>query len=137
MSRSATTPRPALDTRRQLPPRKQERLPRRSWRSSLGAASAGLFGLAPHVLHHVGFLAGTALVAGSGGTAVFAALGLAVSTPMLLRLHRRFRTWKAPAIALAVFAVMFALSALVIGPAISGESSTTPPAPAVDHSSHH
>ena len=137
MSRPVTTPRPAPDTQRQPPPRKQARLPRRSWRSSLAAAGAGLFGLAPHVLHHVGFLAGTALVAGSGGTAVFAALGLVVSTPMLLRLHRRFRTWKAPAIALAVFAAIFALSALVIGPAISGESSTTPTPPSVDHSSHH
>ena len=139
MTRPATTLRPAPDS---APPPHQPpepgRRPRRSLRSSLAAAGAGLFGLAPHVLHHVGFLAGTALVAGSGGTAVFAAIGFAVSTPMLLRLHHRFGTWKAPAIALAVFAAMFALSAFVIGPAISGDDGTAAPnAPTVDHSSHH
>lgn len=65
--------------------------------------------MVPHVLHHVGFLAGTALVAGSGGTALFAALGLAASVPMLRRLYRRFGTWRAPAAGLALFAVMFTL----------------------------
>jgi hypothetical protein len=29
-----------------------------------------IVGLAPHVLHHVGLLAGTALIAGTGGTAL-------------------------------------------------------------------
>lgn len=94
-------------------------------------------GLAPHVLHHVGLLAGTALVAGSGGTALFAVLGLVASVPLLLRLRRRFGTWKAPAVGLAVFAGMFALSAFVIGPAINGEfGAASPSAPAVDHHSH-
>jgi hypothetical protein len=98
----------------------------------------GVLGLAPHVLHHVGLLAGTALVAGSGGTALFAVLGLVTSIPLLLRLRRRFGTWKAPALGLAAFAAMFALSAFVIGPAINGEfSSSSPSAPAVDHGSHH
>lgn len=95
----------------------------------------GVVGLAPHVLHHVGLLAGTALVAGSGGTALFAAVGLAATIPLLLRLHRRFGSWAAPAIALVVFAVMFALSAFVLGPAIS--DSPAPTAPVVDHGSHH
>jgi hypothetical protein len=94
--------------------------------------------LAPHVLHHVGLLAGTALVAGSGGTALFAAIGFAASTPLLLRLYRRFGTWRAPVIGLAVFAGMFALSAFVIGPAISGSGGGgNPSTPTVDHSSHH
>lgn len=88
-------------------------------------------------MHHVGLLAGTALVAGSGGTALFGAVGLTATTPLLLRLHRRFRTWAAPAIALGVFAVMFALSAFVLGPAISDSPAPAPTAPAVDHDSHH
>jgi len=79
-------------------------------------------GLAPHVLHHVGPLAGAALLAGATGTVLFAAIGFVAAIPFLLRLHRRFATWKAPAIALAVFVVMFSLSAFVIGPAITGGS---------------
>ena len=110
---------------------------RRVIRSALSGTAGGILGLAPHVLHHVGFLAGTALVAGSGGTALFAGLGLAMSAPMLLRLYRRFGTWRAPAIALVVFAAMFALSAFVIGPAISGSGGRSPTTPSVDHSSHH
>ena len=108
--------------------------PRRLWHALAGLVG-GVVGLAPHVLHHVGFLAGTALVAGSGGTALFGVLGLVASVPMLVRLHRRFRTWRAPAIALVVFAVMFSLSAFVIGPAISGNGETR--APATDHVDHH
>src|SRR6266487_2944543 len=60
----------------------------------------------------------TALITGAGGTALFGVLGLVASVPLLLRLRRRFGTWWAPAIGLAVFAVMFSLSAFVIGPAI-------------------
>lgn len=107
---------------------------RRAWHA-LTALVGGVLGLAPHVLHHVGFLAGTALVAGSGGTALFGALGLVASVPMLVRLHRRFRTWRAPAIALVVFAAMFSLSAFVVGPAISGNDE--PSSPATDHDVHH
>jgi len=95
-------------------------------------------GLLPHVLHHVGLLAGTALVAGSGGTALFGAVGLVASVPLLVRLHRRFGTWRAPAIGLLIFAAMFALSAFVIGPAISGSGGAEQPsAPTVDHTGHH
>ena len=117
------------------------------------AGIAVVVGLLPHVLHHIGFLAGTAVVAGAGGAALFAVLGLAASVPFLLKLYRRFGTWVAPVVALGVFAVMFALSAFVIGPAINGTDTasvpattpatviTTPPAPAADaptdHSSHH
>jgi predicted PurR-regulated permease PerM len=98
-------------------------------------------GLAPHVLHHVGLLAGAALIAGTGGTTVFAVVGLAAFTPLLLRLKRRFASWWAPVIGLAVFAVMFSVSAFLIGPAISGggadPSGGRPPAPPVNHSGHH
>jgi hypothetical protein len=89
-----------------------------------GTASTGIAaiaGLAPHVLHHVGLLAGVAFFAGATGTALFGVIGLALSIPLLLRLRRRFRTWWAPGIALAAMVAMFSLSALVIGPAISGE----------------
>ncbi len=113
----------------------------RAWWSALVGAIGAVVGLAPHVLHHIGLLAGTALVAGTGGTTLFALLGLVASVPFLLRLRRRFGTWWAPAIGLAVFAVMFAVSALLIGPAINGGADGTPgggqPSPSIDHSGHH
>lgn len=97
----------------------------------------GVLGLAPHVLHHIGLLAGTALVAGSGGTALFGVIGLVASGPFLWRLYRRFGSWRAPAIGLAVFAVMFSLSAFVLGPAISGGGESSAPAtPGVTHDEH-
>ncbi|WP_020575162.1 hypothetical protein [Actinopolymorpha alba] len=49
---------------------------------------------------------------------LFAALGLAAMLPLLIRLRRRFTTWWAPSIALAIFAVMFSMSTFVIGPAV-------------------
>ena len=109
---------------------------RERWNAATGVVAL-LVGLAPHVLHHVGALAGTAVVAGSGGTALFRALGLALSVPTLRRLHRRFGTWTAPAIGLAVFASMFALSTWVIGPAISGTEQPGSPSPTVEHDQHH
>jgi hypothetical protein len=109
---------------------------RQRWNAATGALGV-IAGLVPHVLHHIGVLAGTALVAGSGGTALFGALGLVLSLPMLLRLHRRFGNWTAPAIGLLVFAAMFALSTWVIGPALSGSGGSGPSAPTVDHGSHH
>ena len=114
----------------------------RAWWNTVVGALGTLGGLAPHVLHHVGPLAGTALLAGAGGTALFGALGFAASIPMLLRLRRRYRSWWAPAIALVIFAAMFALSAFVIGPAISGGDGGGAPAdnPAptsTEHTGHH
>lgn len=61
------------------------------WHSIVGAVGL-VMGLVPHVLHHVGLLAGTALVAGAGGTALFDVLGLE-SIPMLVHLYRRFGSW--------------------------------------------
>ncbi len=95
-------------------------------RSEIIAAWGAVSGVAPHVLHHVGPLAGSALVAGTVGRALFAGIGLAVSIPFLLRLRRRFNTWIAPAIALVVFVVAFTISTLLIAPLLtngqSGES---------------
>lgn len=118
---------------------------RLTWRDRLRALWSALvggiglaMGLVPHILHHVGFLAGTALVAGSGGVALFGALGFLFSVPMLLRLRRRFGTWRAPAIGLLIFALMFSLSAFVIGPKISGDSSAkSTSVPNKDHTKDH
>jgi hypothetical protein len=112
------------------------RTARRAW-AALVAAWGAVIGLAPHVLHHVGPLAGAALLAGAGGTVLFAAIGFVAAIPFLLRLHRRFRTWRAPTIALAVFAAMFSLSSFVIGPAISGEDSPSTPQPGIEQPSGH
>jgi hypothetical protein len=79
---------------------------RAAWHAVLGALGT-LVGLAPHVLHHIGLLAGTALVAGAAGTTFFGLLGLVAAIPLLLRLKRRFGSWWAPAIGLAVFVAMF------------------------------
>jgi hypothetical protein len=113
----------------------------------VSSALAVLLGLAPHVLHHAGPLAGAALLAGTGGSLLFGAIGLLAAIPFLLRVHRRCGNWRVPGALLALFTVMFSISAFVIGPAISGQSSggakpatnqTTPQAPASDsHAAHH
>jgi hypothetical protein len=56
--------------------------------------------------------------------------------PMLARLRRRFGTWAAPGAALALFATMFTVSTLWIGPAIRGDDAG-PAGQPTDHSSHH
>ena len=112
----------------------------RLW-GALVAAWGGLIGLLPHVLHHVGPLAGAALLAGATGRAVFGLIGFVAAIPFLRRLHRRFASWKAPAIALAIFVAMFSLSSFVIGPAISGsgDDSNRPSLeqPGGGHAGHH
>ena len=105
----------------------------RAWSAAL-AAWGGFVGLLPHVLHHVGPLAGTVLLAGATGRLLFAAIGFVAAIPFLRRLHRRFQTWRAPAIALAIFAAMFSLSSFVIGPAISGDAG--PARPGIEDDSH-
>ncbi|WP_240641374.1 hypothetical protein [Nocardioides ferulae] len=109
--------------------------------NALTALVGGIMGLLPHVLHHVGLLGGAVLVTGATGNVLFAVLGLVFSLPLLRRLYRRFGTWKAPAFALAVFALMFSISAFVIGPAITSEPAPdrTPvqtPTPQ-EHDEHH
>lgn len=111
---------------------------RRSVWTVITGVVGGVMGLAPHVLHHLGPLVGTALVAGTGGTVLFGVLGLAATIPLLVRLKRRFVSWWAPVIALAAFAVMFAVSSLVLGPLISGGGEPAPPAVTpTDHDTHH
>lgn len=104
--------------------------------------AGAVLGLAPHVLHHVGLIAGTAFVAGTGGNALLYVVGLALSVPMLVRIRRRFRTWLAPGVAVGVFTAMFLLSALVVGPAITGGGTTNDSpaptqAPTEQHTQHH
>jgi Kef-type K+ transport system membrane component KefB len=110
----------------------------RVWQGVVGIWGA-LVAVVPHVLHHVGPLAGAAILAGLGGRVLFFFLGLAVAFPMLRRLHRRFRTWAAPAIAVGVFALMYAGSTLVLGPLISDRlappNDGKPPSTTVDD--HH
>ncbi|KRF06757.1 hypothetical protein ASG88_19560 [Nocardioides sp. Soil777] len=106
------------------------------------AAVGAVMGLLPHVLHHVGLLGGAVFVTGATGNMLFAVLGIVFSLPLLRRLYRRFGTWKAPGLALAVFALMFSLSAFVIGPAISGGDPAPGPVPVqtpdpAQHDSHH
>lgn len=100
------------------------------WRTAwagIRATTGALLGLAPHVMHHVGLLAGAALLTGVLGNTVLYVVGLVLSIPLLRRLHRRFSTWKAPLIGGAVFTALFALSALVIGPALNpAETPVTP-----------
>lgn len=112
----------------------------RTW-AALAAAWGIVVGVLPHVLHHVGPLAGAALLSAVGGASLFAAVGFVLTIPLLLRLHRRFRTWTAPAVALTLFAAMFAFSSLVIGPAITGGDNAANPTPEIErsgtHASHH
>jgi hypothetical protein len=107
----------------------------RRW--SVGGVLGVVSGLVPHLLHHVGLLAGTALVAGIGGTVLFGAIGLAAMLPMVLRLRRRFASWWAPGIGVAVFVAMFAVSTFLIGPALrSGGDHPAEPGPSVPASEH-
>ncbi len=108
---------------------------RAAWNAVIGAI-ATLVGLLPHVLHHLGLLAGVAIVSGTGGTVLFGLIGLAASIPLLVRLQRRFHTWRAPAIALVLFALMFSLSSFVIGPALSDNNSGKGKTP-TGHEQHH
>ena len=109
----------------------------RRWWNGLVAVIGAVAGIAPHVLHHVALLAGTALIAGTTGTALLGILGLVLAVP--LRLRRRFGSWWAPTIGLAVFTVMLFLSAFLIGPAITGTDTAPPgqPRPSIGHDNHH
>ena len=123
------------------PPPRIRRIVASVW-NTVTAVVGAVMGLLPHLLHHVGLLGGTVLVTGATGNVLFAVLGIVFSLPLLRRLHRRFGTWKAPAVALGAFALMFSLSAFVIGPAISGDDAALEPVPAQtpnpdEHDNHH
>ena len=122
------------------------RLVRRAW-MAVSAAAAAVLGLLPHVLHHVGPLAGAALFAGATGSLLFGALGFVAAIPFLRRAHRRCGNWRVPAAILASMVVVFSLSTLVVGPAITGadQSNPAPASPAAPgnsaqesaHEAHH
>lgn len=119
MAETLTPPKQAVqetEPERPLPTSKH-----RAW-AWLSGAWAAFLGLLPHVLHHAGPLAGAALFAGVAGSLLFGALGLVAAVPFLLRLHRRSGGWRLPLAALALFAVLFSISAFLIGPALSGGS---------------
>ena len=123
-----------------MPDRKPSRLA--AVRDTIGTFVGAALGLVPHVLHHVGLIAGTAFLTGAGGNAALYLVGLLLSIPMLRRIHRKFGSWRAPAIAIAVFTAMFLVSALVVGPAISADGAPTDaprpgPTPTVQHTEHH
>lgn len=104
-------------------------------RVALAGLVGAISGVAPHVLHHVGPIAGAAIVTGLTGTMVFGAIGLVLMIPTLLRLRRRFGSWAAPGIALLVFAALFSVSTVWIGPAIRG-TEAVPDVHSTDHPAH-
>lgn len=120
-------------------------LARRAW-LSVSAATAAVLGLAPHILHHVGPLAGAALFAGASGSLLFGAVGFVAAIPFLRRVRRHCGNWRVPAGIFAAMVVVFSLSTFVIGPAITGAGeddgdSPAETAPGSDrpsgHESHH
>lgn len=108
----------------------------RAWGAASGVVGT-VAGILPHVLHHVGPLVGAAFLTGALGTAAFGVVGFALSVPLLLRLRRRFGTWWAPAIGVALFTGMFLLSAFVIGLLISGDAAPDVPGDGGQHLEHH
>ena len=116
---------------------------RRVWVAMSSALGTAL-GLAPHVLHHAGPLAGAALFAGVGGSLLFGALGILLAIPFLVRLRRRYGGWRIPLASLAIFAAVFSISTFVIGPAITGGDDTGAsgseegqPTQDANHDAHH
>jgi hypothetical protein len=127
-------------------PSAPEPVPRPPRRRRFAVALAGLWaaflGALPHVLHHVGPLAGAAIFAGATGSLLFGALGFVAAIPFLHRLRRRTGSWRVPAAVLAGMAIAFTASTLIIGPAIrgDGDESAERPGPAgetEEHDSHH
>jgi hypothetical protein len=109
-------------------------------RVALSTVVAAVLGVAPHVLHHVGPLAGAALLGGVGGSLLFGAAGLVLAVPFLLRVRRRSGGWRVPVALLVTFAAVFSVSTFVVGPAISSGDDDSPPAtrPQPDgHEEHH
>lgn len=110
------------------------------WRRWTGRAvdalSAGIgtvAGITPHVLHHIGPIAGAAILTGTEGSVLFGAIGFALTLPLLMKLKRRFHSWAAPGVALSLFVIMFTVSTLWIGPWIRGEDSGGGEVPTDEH----
>lgn len=112
--------------------------------AAFGGMWAAVTGAAPHVLHHVGPLAGAAIVSGVTGGVVFALVGFLLTIPLLRRIHRHTRSWTAPTLALAALVGVYLTSSFVIAPRLtsSDESgATSPPSQqqdsAAEHAGHH
>ena len=109
---------PGIETEGNDPSRQASR----SWMTRLYGGLSGavgtIAGVTPHVLHHVGPIAGAAVLTSTAGSILFGAIGFVLTLPLLWRLKRRFGSWAAPGIALTIFAVMFTVSTLWIGPAV-------------------
>ena len=95
-------------------------------RDTAGAILGAALGLLPHLMHHISLFAGAVVISGAAGNLALGVVGLLLSVPLLRRLYRRFGSWMAPALAVAAFAAMFSVSALVIGPALSGDDVVAP-----------
>lgn len=120
---------PSLPTRAD---REAPRTPRARVAALVSSAVAAVLGIAPHVLHHAGPLAGAALLAGAGGALLFGVIGLVAAIPFLLRVRRRCGNWRVPGALLALFAAVFSISTFVIGPALSGSDSAATSKPTTE-----
>ncbi len=104
---------------------------------SLAGATAAVTGTLPHVIHHIGLVAGGALIAGAWGQGLLAALGLVAMAPLVVRMRRRSGAWTKPALMLALFAAVFAASTFVVGPALRDAGIAAPAAsPPTDPALH-
>ena len=118
--------------------------PRRGVWTTIRAGIGAALGLLPHIMHHVGLLAGAAVLTGVLGNTMLYVVGLILSVPLFNRLRTRFHSAWAPVIGIAIFTALFALSAFVVGPAISGvrdEGPARAPTPVMTssdaHTDHH
>ncbi len=106
-------------------------------RTAFSGTVAGLLGLAPHVLHHAGPIAGGATFAGVGGSLLFGALGLLAAIPFLVRVRRRSGGWRRPLAMLALFAAVFSVSTFALGPALAGDDDARPSGPSAQPAPDH
>ena len=85
-------------------------------------------GALPHVLHHVGPLAGAAIVAGTTGTIVFGLAAFVLTVPLLVRVRRHCGSWRQPAMLFVIFVAVWSMSTWVVGPWIQEQLADDPPA---------
>ena len=116
---------------------------------AIGTAWATLMGMLPHVLHHIGPLAGAAIIAGTTGIVIFGLLALALTIPVLIRVQRRCGNWRIPAVLLGIMLAAWSASTWVFSPWVQDKlaepkSSTRTNVPSSigtdknkDHEKHH
>lgn len=104
----------------------------------VGGIWSGIMGILPHVLHHVGPLAGAALIAGTTGRLLFGALTFVLTMPLLVRVHRKCGSWRIPGVLLGIFIAVWTLSTFVAGPWVEDQLRDPPAASTkLDHEEHH